>query len=105
MTSLIKSLKQERWTNKRKFKREGCVLCTKEATDTDPAIFTTFPTDIAVIKRASNAKLINKRLQVAQQKYYEKHQAELGKDQLSRIKKPFLQPNYFLNLAKQFLEK
>ena len=99
MTSLIRNLKQERWTNKRKFKKEGCVLCTMEATETEPARFTTFLIDIAVIKRASNSKLINKRLHAAQKEYYEKHKGELGGAKLGALS----QPNYFRDLVKQFL--
>ena len=101
MTSLIRNLKQERWINKRSFKKEGFQLCTKEATETELAVFTTFPLDIGVIKRASNAKLINKRLHEAQQKYFEKNKGELGGLKMGAIAKP----NYWLELAKQFLGK
>jgi hypothetical protein len=73
MTSLIRNLKNERKAVKYGFKLEGDMLCTQEATDTTPAVMTKFPLDIGIIKRSSNLKLINKRLEKAQDEYYEKH--------------------------------
>lgn len=80
MTSIIRNLKNERKANKYGFKREGSILCTQEATESEPAIMTKFPMDIGIIKRASNAKLINSRLKKAQQEFFDKyHNPNAGK--------------------------
>lgn len=73
MTSLIRNLKNERKKNKYSYKLEGKILCTTEATETKEAIFSAFPIDIGIIKRISNAKIINTRLKKAQDEYYLKH--------------------------------
>lgn len=99
MTSLIRNLKNERKTNKYRFKKEGDLLCTKEGTPTEPAIFTKMPMDIAVMKRYANAKLINTRLKKAQADYYEKHKGETGSE---KIFPKSLTANWFMELAKRF---
>lgn len=78
MTSLIRNLKNERKLNKYKFKKEGKLLCTQESTDITEAIFTKFPMDIALIKRASNKKMINTRLKKAQKDYFDKNTGSVG---------------------------
>lgn len=98
MTSLIRNLKNERLAVKRSFKKEGFMLCTKEATETTPAIMSRFPIDIGIIKRTSNMKLINKRLKKAQDEYFQKHQGYI----CPKEERPKIQPSAFSEMIKKF---
>lgn len=64
MVSLIRNLKNERKKQK-KAKKEGNILCTN-VVDGQP-VFTKFPVDIGIMKRAANKKIIQTRLDKAQQ--------------------------------------
>ena len=68
MTSLIRQLKIERKAAKKRFKKEGDIVCTREATETEPARFTKFPMDIGFIKKISAMKVINAKLKKAREK-------------------------------------
>lgn len=96
MTSLIRNLKNERKAVKKAFKKEGHMLCTKQATETTEAVMTRFPLDIGVIKRSSNLKLINKRLNKAQDEYFQKHQGHI----VPKKERPKLKPAFTETMKK-----